>query len=69
MGEKKNGEGKGGKYLEKANFFAEEKEKEGNIRRRKIFFRGGEEEWKRKKTKISWRKKNVADGRCKLAAL
>ena len=52
MGEKKNGEGKGGKCLEKENIFCEEKEKEENIWKRKIFF----SEEKEKEENI-WRRK------------
>ena len=76
MKEKKIG---GGKYLEKRNILFEEKEQEENIWRRKIFvflrkgrtifgegryiFCGGEEKWRRKREKISWKRKNCLANR------
>ena len=60
---KKNGQGKGGKYLEKENiFFAEEKKnrkgKGGKYGNENIFFCGGKEKRKTKRRQIFGEGKN-----------
>ena len=60
---KKNGQGKGGKYLEKENiFFAEEKKnregKGGKYGNENIFFCGGKEKRRRKRRQILGEGKN-----------